>query len=343
MAGIRDVARLSGTSIATVSRVINNSGYVSAGVRKKVEAAIRETGFQPNAGARLIRMQESRMVALMLPALDVHFFGILAHEIEQELFARGYTAMICSTAENPESEARYVAALLSQKVDGVLVVSVTEDSHAFQRLQDAGIPIVAIDRQLPDVTPHAVKADHRQGMRMAAEHLLALGHREIAILGAPGHSWPIQERLEGAREALATAGIAPLCIGIGEIHSFEACRDLMLSLFDQGHRPTAILGMTDIAAIGAIHAASQRGLRVPEDVSVTGFDDLPAARYVVPQLTTVAQPVRAIGRQAVNELLALIAGEAPPAPLPGALDLRMVLRGTTGPLIRRSGGSTQGR
>lgn len=123
--------------------------------------------------------------------------------------------------------------------------------------------------------------------------------------------------------------ITPQCIGIGEVHTFEACRDLMGDLFDAGHRPTAILCTTDIAGIGAIHAASLRGMRVPEDVSITGFDDLPAARYVVPQLTTVAQPIRAIGRQAVAELLAMIAGDEPPPPQPGVMDLHLVLRGTT--------------
>ncbi|WP_151720875.1 LacI family DNA-binding transcriptional regulator [Gemmobacter serpentinus] len=329
MAGIRDIARLSGTSIATVSRVLNNSGYVSAEMRARVEAAVRETGFQPNAGARQMRTQESRMIALVLPALDLHFFGILAHEVEQALFARGYTAMICSTAEDPEREAHYVSALLAQRVDGVLAVSVTQEAGAFRRLRDAGIPIVAIDRPLPDVTPHVVHADHRLGLRMTVEHLLALGHRDFALIGAPGHSWPIQERMAGARAALAAAGLAPLCTALGETHTFEACRDLMAGLFAEGHRPTAILGTTDIAAIGAIHAATARGMRVPGDVSVTGFDDLPAARFVVPQLTTVAQPIRAIGRQAVAELLALIAGDEAAETASEELGLRFVLRGTT--------------
>lgn len=126
MAGIRDIARISGTSIATVSRVLNNSGYVSAELRAKVEQTVRDTGFRPNAGARQMRTQESRMVALILPALDLHFFGILAHEVEQALSACGYTAMICSTAEDPVREDHYVSALLAQRVDGVLVVSVTQ-------------------------------------------------------------------------------------------------------------------------------------------------------------------------------------------------------------------------
>ena len=329
MAGIKDIAERAGASIATVSRVINGSGYVAAATRARVEAAIAESGYRPNAGARLMRTSESRMVGLLLPALDLHFFGILAHEVEQALSARGYRALICSTAEDPAREEDYVAALLAQRVDGMLAVSVTADSRAFARLLEAGIPVVGIDRALPGLGADVVKADHAMGLRIAADHVLALGHRRIAIVGAPGHSAPIQERLTGARDALAAAGVAPVDIRIGPVHSFEACRDLVLAMLDDGHRPTAILGTTDIAAIGAIHACAMRGLSVPGDVSVTGFDDLPAARYVMPQLTTVAHPYRAIARHAVAVLLARIAGTEPPVAAPEVTALALVARGTT--------------
>lgn len=331
MAGIRDIAKRAGASIATVSRVINASGYVGADTRARIEAAIAEVGYRPNAGARLMRMAESRMVGLLLPALDLHFFGILAHEVEQALSARGYRTLICSTAEDPAREDDYVAALLAQKVDGVLAVSVTEDSHAFARLLEAGIPLVGIDRALPGLAADVVKADHADGLRMAARHVLDLGHRAIAIIGAPGHSAPIQERLSGARAALAEAGVVPLDVRIGAVHSFEACRDLVLAMFAAGHRPTALLCTTDIAAIGAIHAAVQQGLDVPRDISVTGFDDLPAARYVMPQLTTVAHPYRAIARHAVAVLLARMVGEDPGPPPPEVSALQLVIRGTTAP------------
>jgi LacI family transcriptional regulator len=329
MAGIKDIAERAGASIATVSRVINGSGYVAAATRARVEAAIAESGYRPNAGARLMRTAESRMIGLLLPALDLHFFGILAHEVEQALSARGYRALICSTDEDPAREEEYVAALLAQRVDGMLAVSVTADSRAFARLLAAGVPVVGIDRALPGTGADVVKADHAMGLRIAAEHVLALGHRCIAIVGAPGHSAPIQERLTGARDALAAAGVAPADIRIGPVHSFEACRDLVLAMLDDGHRPTAILGTTDIAAIGAIHACAMRGLSVPGDVSVTGFDDLPAARYVMPQLTTVAHPYRAIARHAVAVLLARIAGAEPPEAAPEVTALALVARGTT--------------
>ena len=138
MAGIKDIAERAGASIATVSRVINGSGYVAAATRARVEAAIAESGYRPNAGARLMRTAESRMIGLLLPALDLHFFGILAHEVEQALSARGYRALICSTDEDPAREEEYVAALLAQRVDGMLAVSVTEPVCALAWMVRAG-------------------------------------------------------------------------------------------------------------------------------------------------------------------------------------------------------------
>lgn len=331
MAGIKDIANRTGASIATVSRVVNGSGYVSAATRARIEAAIAETGYRPNAGARLIRTARSRMVGLLLPALDLHFFGILAHEAEQALFAGGYRALICSTAEDPAREEDYVATLLAQGVDGVLAISVTEESRAFDRILAAGVPVVGIDRTLPGLSADVVKADHAEGLRIAAEHVLSLGHRRIALVGGPGHSAPIRERLTGALAALAAAGVQPVAECIGPTYSFDGFRDLTGAMLDRGLRPTAILATTDIAAIGAIHACTERGLSVPGDVSVTGFDDLPAARYVVPPLTTVAHPCRAIARHAVAVLLARMAGAVPPTPAPEVTALSLVVRGTTAP------------
>ena len=331
MADIRDIARQAGASISTVSRVINGSGQVAAATRARVLAAIADMGYRPNLSARQMRGAGSRMVGVLLPALDVQFFSILAHEIEQELFAHGFAAMICSTAENPAHEATYLEVLISQRVEGILAVAVADGSDGFDKVRAAGIPVVALDRNLPGVTDLAVKADHAAGMAMAVRHVLSLGHTQIALVGAPAHSSPIAERLAGARAALALAGLQPLDVRLGKTHSFEACHDLVSAMLDDGFRPTAILGMSDIAAVAAIHALTARGFRVPQDVSVTGFDDLPAARHVLPQLTTVAQPLRMIGRLAVNQLLARIAG-TPPPPFPqGALDLTLVLRGTTAP------------
>ncbi|MDZ4395700.1 LacI family DNA-binding transcriptional regulator [Cypionkella sp.] len=330
MTSIRDIAKLAGASVATVSRVINHSGYVSAATRARVEQAIAALDFTPSANARRMRSGSSKMVGVVLPALDVPFFGILAHVVEQELFQRGLQALICCTDESAAQEARYISMLLAHKVDGVLAASVLEDSTQYQRLVDAGVPIVAIDRALPGLAAHSVTADHFTGGRMMAEHLLSLGHRRIAVIGAPSHSTPVQARVQGAVERLAEAGLSAQVV-LGGAHDFDSCRSLAERILAQGtaeDRPTALIGTTDIAAIGAIHAAIGMELSVPDDISVIGFDDLPEARYVLPALTTVAQPLREIGVQAVAQLSALMAGElVEPAELP----LRLMLRDTTAP------------
>ena len=232
--------------------------------------------------------------------------------------------MICSTAESPAHEADYVGAMLAQRVDGVIMAAVASDGVGVGRLIAAGVPIVAVDRALPGVA--AVAVDHHAGGRMLARHLLDLGHRAIGVVGAPDHSAPVQERLAGIAAELAAAGLAPVAVRLGPEHGFEACRALADALLAEV-RPTAIIGTTDMAAIGAIHAGVGRGMAVPGDLSVIGFDDLPAARYTIPQLTTVAQPLREIGQAAVERVLALIEGRAPlPPPV---LELRLVERGTT--------------
>ena len=303
---IRHIAKLAGTSVSSVSRVLNNSGYASPELRERVEAAIRTLNYTPSKGARMLRGAPSRMIGLMLPSIDVPFFGILAHAIEQELFRRGYQTLICSTAENMDHEARYISMLLSQRVDGVIVASAFGSTEHFEALREAHIPIVAIDRELPGIAGEAVMADHEEGGRLMARHLIELGHRAIGIVGAPAHSQPVQLRLRGIKEEMAERGIAPAAIVMAEEHSFAAAYPLAKQLVASRPEMTGIIGTTDISAIATIHAVQDHGFSVPRDYSVIGFDDLPEAAYVFPRLTTIAQPIRGVGEQAVRRLEALI-------------------------------------
>ncbi len=306
---IRHIAKLAGTSVSSVSRVLNNSGYASPELRERVEAAIRTLNYTPSKGARMLRGAPSRMIGLMLPSIDVPFFGILAHAIEQELFGRGYQTLICSTAENMDHEARYISMLLSQRVDGVIVASAFGNTAHFEALREAHIPIVAIDRELAGIANDAVMADHQGGGRLMARHLIGLGHRAIGIVGAPAHSQPVQLRLQGIAMEMAESGLAPAAVSMAEEHSFAATYPLARELVASRPEVTAIIGTTDISAIAAIHAVQDRGFSVPRDYSVIGFDDLPEAAYVFPRLTTVAQPIRDVGAQAVRRLEALIEGQ----------------------------------
>lgn len=301
-ASIRTIAKVAETSVSSVSRVLNNSGYVSPEVRQRVETAIRDLNYAPSKGARMLRGEASRMIGLMLPSIDVPFFGILANTIERELFERGYHTLICSSAENEEHEARYVAMLRAQRVEGVIVASAYGGTAHLKPLADSGIPIIAIDRELEGISDDAIMADHVEGGRIMAQHLIDLGHRKVAVVGAPGHSQPIQLRLQGIRQVLHRHGLSPVIEAIGEDHSFAAIYALAQKVLDDHGDITAIIGTTDIAAIAVIHAVRDSGRSVPQNCSVIGFDDLPEAAYVLPRLTTVAQPIRDVALEATRRL-----------------------------------------
>ncbi|OCI90907.1 transcriptional regulator [Agrobacterium sp. 13-626] len=333
MASIKTIAKLANTSVSSVSRVLNNNGYVSAEVRENVENAIKTLNYRPSSGARVLRSGRSLLVGVLLPTLDVQFFGILAHTMEQALFDLGYQTFICSTAESGEHELRYIAMLLSHRVDGVIVASAHEEFEHFSEFKTNNIPIVAVDRDLNGLESDMVAVDHEKGGRMMAEHLLELGHKRIAVVGAPAHSQPIRRRIAGITDALRNAGLEPFAVEIGSKHNFEETYRLASSVIGRPERPTAIIGTTDIAAIGTIHAAHDAGLSIPEDISIIGFDDIPSAAFVLPRLTTVAQPIRELGRSAVARLHRLMSGnqaiadqDVPP--------LRLVMRETTAPVAK---------
>ncbi|MFV1441176.1 LacI family DNA-binding transcriptional regulator [Phaeobacter sp. JH18-32] len=328
-ASVKDVARLSGTSLGTVSRVLNRSASVSDKTRAQVEKAIAELGYEPNAGARQMRSGRSGLVGVLLPSLDVPFFGILAQALEQALFQNGYHCLICNTEENEENEKRYISTLIGQKVDGIIAASVATNQN-FTRLSDQNIPIIAVDRSPDEIAVNLVSVDHREGGRLMAEYLLRLGHRNIGVIGAPTHSRPITLRLEGIKEALTAQGLEPVSVSLGEEHSFDTCFALARDVLAK-NRPTALIGTTDIAAIGAIHAAHERGLKMPQDISVIGFDNLPQSAHIFPTLTTVNQPISLLGELAAKTLLNRINPERFAKPDLSALSLQIVERDSTGP------------
>ena len=325
-ASIKDIARRAGTSVSTVSRALNKSGYVSPDVRARVEEAVRDLNYTPSKDARMLRGGPSRVVGLMLPAVDVPFFGILAQAIEQALFQKDYQTLICCTSENLEHEARYVSMLLSQRVDGVIVASAFGDDAHFSAFAEADVPLVAIDRDLGRFADHVVTADHVAGGQLMVQHLTGLGHRRIAAIGAPAHSQSIQVRLQSIRNELAKDGLEPCAVALGEEHTFSAAYHMARSIIEKDAEVTAIIGMTDVAAIAAIHAVHDCGLSVPGDISVIGFDDLPEAAYVIPALTTVSQPIREIGEHAARVIEAAIAQRRQPDEVKGEVVTRMPVR-----------------
>lgn len=331
MATIKDIAHRSGAGISTVSRVVNNSGYVSGATRERVEKAIADLEYRPNASARMMRSGRSNLIGILLPSIKVDFFARLAHRLEQALFALGYQTLICSTAEDLKHEIEYVSMLMAQQVDGVLVVSVGGNGDAFSKLKEAGIPILALDRQLDGLGTKSVRADHFSGGQLAAQHLIDLGHKVISVVGAPEHSEPVQLRAAGAADACRHSGLATPQTILGTDHSVQGCAALARQALDCTPRPSAIVATSDISAIGILHAARVLGISIPQDLSVTGFDDTPMASYVFPALTTVAQPIDRIAQEAMTALLGMIQ-KADTADQAGViLPVTLIVRQSTAP------------
>ena len=305
---MKEVAVGAGVSIATVSRVINQNGYVTPALEEKVRRTMGVLNYQPSALARSLRRQETQSIGVLVPKLSQPFFSLLGYAIEQALFTQGYRAFLCSAEEDPAKESAYLEMLLRQRVDGVILVPTGRSLANVERLLGKKLPVVLVDRDLPALHVDRILGDNVSGGSQIARHLLDLGHRRIAVIGAEPHSESMARRLAGVRQALGEAGIKPTeeCLATSTGEQFELGSATTERLSRQPRRPTAVIALTDMLAVGALHGAVKAGLQLPKDLSVTGFDDIPLASYILPELTTVAQPITQMAERAVTRLLLLI-------------------------------------
>jgi len=317
------VATAAGVSPSTVSRILNGTAVVSDVKRASVELAVRELGFVPNPVARGLAGGRTLSVGVITQAIDSPFYGPALRGIEDTLNPAGLSPLFVSGNWQAQSEARCIDVLLSRRVDGIIVLMGRLPDVALKACAKQ-VPVVVTGRQLKAPELFALNFDNLQGGRMATEHLIAQGHRKIAfIAGDPSHPDAI-ERQAGYELALKDAGIAfdPGLVVQGEFNEgsgFQAVQRLL-----QAKKPfTGIFAANDQMAVGAAHALLRHGLRVPEHVSLVGFDDLSTSLYAFPPLTTVHQPAYEMGQLAAQAMLALLTGEKPnlQAPLP-----RLVVR-----------------
>ena len=304
MANIRDVAKRAGVAPITVSRCINNSGYCSAEVRARIESAIAELGFVPNRLASGLRSKRTHTLALVLTDITNPFFTTIARGVEDTASEAGYTVIFCNTDESVTKEQMYLQMLLEKRVDGVLLVPALSGIDSVNLVKKQDTPIVVIDRRLPDLQTDVVRCDSESGAYDLTRLLLSLGHREIVILTGPHGVSTAEDRLKGYRRALEEAGIPQnkdkeFYGAYTQQSGYEMAQQAM----QKNKRITAVFGANNFITFGTIKAFREMQVRVPEDVAVVGFDDLPTALVTFPFLTVAAQPAYEMGKKAMEILL----------------------------------------
>ncbi|HEY0972197.1 MAG TPA: LacI family DNA-binding transcriptional regulator [Gemmatimonadales bacterium] len=327
---IRDVARKAGVSVATVSRVINDSGPVHEATRRRIQEAARELRYAPNVAARSLATRRTGTLGVLLPDLHGEFFSEVIRGLDQAARRRHHHLLV-SSSRNERVEVEAAVRAMRGRVDGLVLMSPDLDADTLVAALPESLPVVLLNCSLRDDRFDSIEIDNFGGARSIVAHLAACGHRHIAhIRGAPRNHDAI-ERLRGYRTALRDAGIEPraeweLAGDFSDTAGYEAT----LAALQLDPRPTAIFAANDAMALGALGAIRDAGLRAPDDVAVVGFDDVPVSRYVSPALTTVQVGIHDLGVQAAGTLLAAVADGAAHRRRHLVLPTRLVVRDSCG-------------
>jgi len=328
---LADIARAAGTSQSTASRALSGRGYVAADVRERLLAVADRLGYVPDASARTLKQKTSRVVGVLVSDLDNHFYGGLAAGVEQTLREADYRMVLVGDNSESEEEAAAVRTFVAMRAPGVILTPV--GTAATTLLHRRGVPVVEVDRRVATVPCDAVVIDNVRGAREAVEHLLGLGHRRVALLGVDTHWTSDTGRVAGYREAHAAAGLPVDESLILRFAFHDAAAEQRIADLLERHAPTAIFAANNLLAEQAWRVLRARGLALPHDVSLVGFDDVQWTEMVSPGITTVAQPTLELGRRAASLLLRRIRAPGSPETVE-LLQPTLVVRGSTGPAPR---------
>jgi LacI family repressor for deo operon, udp, cdd, tsx, nupC, and nupG len=332
-ARIQDVAKLADVSTATVSRALAKPEQVSPQARARVLDAIAKTGYVPNPAARSLRSQKTGMVLVVLPDLANTFFSKILRGIEETLFEAGYGMIIGDLDGSPEKEAHFAAFTAAGRVDGAILLN----GHLFGQSRDGkgqaariNIPLVALCEAIPEADIPQIEIDNRAAASRMTQHLASLGHRSIAYVSGPSDNVLERERFLGYRDGLQEAGLPfdPSLVIPGDF-TIESGIAAGQAIVARSQRPTAVFCISDEMAIGLMRTLISAGLRVPQDISVAGFDDIEFAAVAEPSLTTIHQPRRELGQAAASVLIDLLRGR--PVPKSIRLETDIVLRDSVVP------------
>jgi DNA-binding LacI/PurR family transcriptional regulator len=338
-----DIAKLAGVAPMTVSRVINGSGYVSARLREKVQSVIDKLEYHPNALARGLKSQRSHVIGILAPDIQNPYSAELAGSIQDVMLESGYTAFLSTTEQSSKREQAALAAFFDHRVAGIVVATMETEAgnEALERFTRRGLPIVLVGRPAGPPNIARVTADHWKGAYDAVEHLISLGHTRIGYIGGSPQTAGRLRRFHGYVEAMRAHGlevigdwIAGPEAEIGPGYSRQADGyAAMERLLGAARRPTAIFARNDFTAMGAMSAARDRGVSIPQEIAIAGFDNVPQSAFTSPPLTTVAQSTAEQGRAAARMLLDRIESRTASAQAEAGrelcLECRLIVRGST--------------
>ncbi|MBW5445548.1 LacI family DNA-binding transcriptional regulator [Cohnella sp. CFH 77786] len=305
---IYDIARIAEVSTATVSKVLNNNGRISEKTRKRILKIMEDLQYQPNVLASAMKGKFTYQIALLIPDIDNPIYAQYLKHIEERGQGFGFSIVMCSTDNNPEKEARHVSLMLQKRVDGFIIASKFKNEELLNKLLKDKVPVVLFAYEKPELLIDSVTADDFLGGIAATDHLVSLGHRRIAMIAEDSYSG--KERLRGYMTALRSAGIEPdesLVIYSGA--GLEDAEETGGRLLDVKERPSAIFGCNDIMAVGAVRAARKRGLAVPDELSVIGFDNTALCTVSHPELTSISMPVSDLGQKVMEVIVDKIEGK----------------------------------
>jgi LacI family transcriptional regulator len=328
--GITDVAKLAGVSTATVSRWLNGSIRLPPATAERIRVAVGELRYQPHAQARRLSRGKADAIGIIVPDIANPFFALLAGEAEQIAVAGGYDVVIWSSRNRIEREIACFDRLATGYIDGLLLITNHEDDGRLaERVAASPRRVVIVDEDVPRTEVPKIFVENERGGYFATRHLIERGHRRIAHIGGPRGVMSAIERARGWRRALDEGGIdVPAAWHIFSEYEVEPARADAAAIFRLSPRPTAVFAGSDAIALGVMYQARERGVAIPAELSLVGFDGMPINELLGPPLTSIGQPIDGLGRLGAERLLAMIEGTAPTASEEMRLPVRLVERGS---------------
>lgn len=328
LATIRDVAKLAGVSVATVSRVLNKNGYVNIETEQKVTNAIKQLQYEPNAVARGLAGKQTGTIALILPDISNPFFPEVARGVEDVAHSHGYTVILCNSDDQGSKERSYIEVLKKKYIDGIIFASSTLEDEDITQMRKSNIPLVLLDRAPNKESCSVVRVKNYEGAQLAVQHLLEIGCNRIAHIYGPQDMITARQRLSGYEDAVKSFDWFSPSLMVEGNFRIDGGQQAIETLINRHPDIDGLFAGNDLMAVGAVKALTRLGKKVPEDIAVIGFDGIGLTEIVEPELTTIAQPIYEMGRLAATTLIQKITGERIDNQI-RELDVKLIVRDST--------------